>query len=918
MNCLRYPFVLSILLSTTSVNALEMPIVGWSTSDSYHAFAAFDQSGTDNHMYHTGEDMDGVIGETQVITGINGSVVSIFGLGPVECTDDNQNTYSGERVYMVDYADLAETTLEKCDPDSVSACDADNDPECDSGCRYFCTGNPGQEADGKSINHGYGITVIIQDSDNPGQYNLYAHLAAINNEMWEAYQNDGAYNVTPQTPLGLVGASSGSTWDYRPTMGDHLHYEVRDFLSLKNPYGTYYGYTPDLPLGDSYFDPRYLSFQQPDPVYLANATVLKIIGNEGGCAYDGCSEEYGLRIYSGPGINHSVLGWTGKEQILVSDLYKKSNTEGDNIENRTWYRISLPSQGIIVPVYGWIASESKPDGDGETTAYIEETSSTPLFTVTNAEPGVGWPLVIDYNLTDADPKNDCEEEVTTLEGNNCIRVWDNSINSYLSVKIQNGQYLAVVPNETVIDTEKYEPIEGPGGRLWYEVYIPALYFKDPVNNDCPTDLPDDQCQGDYLTAWLPSNALYQSSDAISANIDTVLMIDSSGSMVDNDPLDKRLDAAEAYLTASIDGDYVGVVDFDYYARLASPLVRLPENKELLEDAIATIDSSGGTNIGAGVQMGCDALLDSPSDNNVRAGILLTDGVGTYGTEHECFSMNDWPIFTFAMGDADVDLLQTIAESTGGEFKELPATDLVCEFLIVRSKIAGSTPGPCTTWHIGPLEIVRFFANVPSDQENASWAISWSGSDVELSLQTPSGRVINRETIAEDVTHDKGEAFEIYSVSNPEPGEWEVKLYGLDVPPEGEDVVFSFTSIPMAVKEIDIDVKPDTKINVINIGSRGVFPVALFGDEEFDVIEIDQSTLTLSGASPIAKGKSGRIGEFEDVNLDGYLDLVVSFSTVDLVLLESDKLSENEYIVELNGQTLGDLSIRGTDTIRLTP
>src|SRR3990172_7919414 len=46
----------------------------------------------------------------------------------------------------------------------------------------------------------------------------------------------------------------------------------------------------------------------------------------------------------------------------------------------------------------------------------------------------------------------------------------------------------------------------------------------------------------------------------SANVDVMLIIDSSGSMSANDPANKRLDAAKAYLTASIDLDRVGVVD----------------------------------------------------------------------------------------------------------------------------------------------------------------------------------------------------------------------------------------------------------------------------------------------------------------------------------------------------------------------
>ena len=107
-----------------------------------------------------------------------------------------------------------------------------------------------------------------------------------------------------------------------------------------------------------------------------------------------------------------------------------------------------------------------------------------------------------------------------------------------------------------------------------------------------------------------------------ANVDVVLIIDSSGSMISTDPQYARLDAARAYLTGSFWGDFVGVVDFDSYVRRASGLQRLPENRDSLIDAIETIDSSGGTNIGLGLQEGCNVLRESPSAFNFTKGAIL--------------------------------------------------------------------------------------------------------------------------------------------------------------------------------------------------------------------------------------------------------------------------------------------------------
>lgn len=294
-------------------------------------------------------------------------------------------------------------------------------------------------------------------------------------------------------------------------------------------------------------------------------------------------------------------------------------------------------------------------------------------------------------------------------------------------------------------------------------------------------------------------------------VDVILIIDSSGSMRSNDRGNKRLEAGRAYLTASLEGDFVGVVDFDSRVRLASPLQRLPDNKTSLINAINTIDSSGGTNIGIGVQRGCDALIASTSANAKKAAILLTDGIGSFAGQDACFSSRGWPIFTFGLGSADDVLLGRIASNTGGEFKRLLTSNLVCEFQAVRSKIAGLTPGPCTARRVIPSSTTRFATSVPSGQAQATFSTSWTGSDVVMTLTTPSGRVIDRDTVAPDVVHDKGPTFEVYTITNPEAGDWQVDLFGADIPPEGEDVIFGISTIPASNLPPIADAGPDQTV-----------------------------------------------------------------------------------------------------------
>ena len=301
--------------------------------------------------------------------------------------------------------------------------------------------------------------------------------------------------------------------------------------------------------------------------------------------------------------------------------------------------------------------------------------------------------------------------------------------------------------------------------------------------------------GEGLEGRLDDLRLWPLTADAAATLDTVLVIDSSGSMRTNDPGDRRLDAARAYVIAAVSGDYVGVVDFDGTARQASPLVRLPEGTQQVLDGLDTLISSGGTAIGAGLAEGCSMLGSSASDNRRKAVILLTDGEGSYGGEASCFVEGGWPVYTFGFGASDDTLLEQIASETGGVFRRLPTDDLVCEFQRVRAAIAGGSSEPCRRDVIHPGETVAFDLFVPPGQDQATFTTSWPGSDVVMTLETPSGRRLGRDTLAGDVAHDVGPTFEVYTVSNPEPGTWRVELYGADVDPQGEPVTFGFTSLP---------------------------------------------------------------------------------------------------------------------------
>jgi len=122
-------------------------------------------------------------------------------------------------------------------------------------------------------------------------------------------------------------------------------------------------------------------------------------------------------------------------------------------------------------------------------------------------------------------------------------------------------------------------------------------------------------------------------------------------------------------------------------------------------------------------------------------------------------------------------------------------------------------------------------------------------------------------------------------------------------------VFEVT-LPKPVIEVNIDIKPGSDPNSINLSSNGVVPVAILGSADFDVTTVDPLSVELAGASVRIKGKSGNAGSYKDVNGDGYLDLVVQVYTTELVL--------GDGIADLTGLTYDGVPIHGTDSIRIVP
>ncbi len=133
---------------------------------------------------------------------------------------------------------------------------------------------------------------------------------------------------------------------------------------------------------------------------------------------------------------------------------------------------------------------------------------------------------------------------------------------------------------------------------------------------------------------------------------------------------------------------------------------------------------------------------------------------------------------------------------------------------------------------------------------------------------------------------------------------------LDGNNDGIDIVDMGAFEYERVIEVQIDIKPGSYPNSINLGSNGNVPVAIFSTEDFDATTVDPTTVTLAGALVKLKGKATPMASFEDVDGDGLLDIIVHVDTQALSLGQGD----TEAILE--GETSDGKKIRGVDTVRI--
>lgn len=264
----------------------------------------------------------------------------------------------------------------------------------------------------------------------------------------------------------------------------------------------------------------------------------------------------------------------------------------------------------------------------------------------------------------------------------------------------------------------------------------------------------------------------------------IVVIDSSGSMNRSDPKNLRDSAVESLIYSAPDSTRLALLDFDDQVTELSPLTKLngwgSRNRDKLLIDLQKSADAGGTDIVSAIEHSQETALYS--DTQI---LLLSDGrdddLNSANIHQKVKSR--LPIHTIALSpEADVPVLSQIAAHTGGNYEY---ADNAGEVSRVMHNIFGSMSNQQVMMikqkTIRQGQMVDYEVLLDSGLQNVYFQNHWLGSDVDMTLTSPSGQTISIAQVRQDGRGIEAPSYEIIRLQHPEAGKWTVELQGVDLP-----------------------------------------------------------------------------------------------------------------------------------------
>lgn len=268
-------------------------------------------------------------------------------------------------------------------------------------------------------------------------------------------------------------------------------------------------------------------------------------------------------------------------------------------------------------------------------------------------------------------------------------------------------------------------------------------------------------------------------------VSVVEVIDRSGSM-GGGKLTSAKNAATLFAELLSEQDYASVVSFDHQVSLDLPLTQIGTDFSGLnqvKSAIAGLSAGGTTAIGLGLRMAGQEVAGAAAGTS-RAIVLLSDGFSNTGPDPLDVINEIDPsvrVFTIGLGSADRATLTAIAQARGGKYYDSPdAADLQAIYTELLGVVTGAVTLVNENRTINPLENQSRLLQVPSGA-SVTFGINWGGSDLDLTLVSPSGVQYGGLLPVSGSRYVTGPTYEFFRVTNPEAGNWTIRVAGVDVP-----------------------------------------------------------------------------------------------------------------------------------------
>jgi hypothetical protein len=118
-------------------------------------------------------------------------------------------------------------------------------------------------------------------------------------------------------------------------------------------------------------------------------------------------------------------------------------------------------------------------------------------------------------------------------------------------------------------------------------------------------------------------------------------------------------------------------------------------------------------------------------------------------------------------------------------------------------------------------------------------------------------------------------------------------------------------------QANIDIKPGSCKNPLNVKSNGVLPVVILGSDSLDVTDIDLSSIKLADVEALRSSIEDVTGSNCEIELpDGYDDLTLKFDTQAIVAAIGSVNDGDVITLNLTGTLLDGTELTGDDIVTM--